>query len=155
MTTRISVNFNHPANKDAIRFLTSSWKTTLEPQSAAPEEITEPQLALATHREMLNWVWTTLPARLPTDCRWVVYGTPVLVHPKTGIIFCIAYGQSLCALRLSADEARMAVMDELESECTLDNGDVIYSDEIGDEWVFCSWEEYDVNWCLRAFQAAG
>ena len=103
---------------------------------------------------MLTWIWSTLPARLPMDCRWVVHGTPVLVHPKSGIIFAIAYGQSLCAMRLSSDDARMAVMDELESECTLEDGETLYSDEIGEEWVFCSWEDYDINWCLKAFHSA-
>jgi hypothetical protein len=125
MTTHISVNFNHPANRDAIKFLTGSWKTTVQPKSAAPEEVTNPQVTLATHPEMLTWIWSTLPARLPMDCRWVVYGTPVLVHPKSGIIFAIAYGQSLCAMRLSSDDARMAVMDELESECTLEDGETL------------------------------
>lgn len=156
MTTHISVNFDHPINRDATDFLTGSWKKSSKPKSAAPEEIEDPKESLGTHPEMLVWLWSTMTDKLPVDCRWVVYGTPVLVHPTTGIIFGMCYGQSLCALRLTLDDARMAPMEDgMETECTLEDGTTLYSDEIGHEWVFCSWEEeLDIKWCLRAYKAA-
>ena len=115
-----------------------------------------------THPDLADHVWNVLSTKLPEDCSWVVYGRPVLIHPKTGVIFAFGGGTQTFALRLPAAVREVAIKagatrvyhyrayPRLKMEAsTLDLAD------IGDEWVFSHWLKGEEDWCLAAYEFAG
>lgn len=83
---------DHPANAGRRRrFGSRELRQGLLPL-ALPDQIEQPYMALGTHPDLVARLWDELQAQLPTDCRAVVYGTPALMHPTTGIVFGFANG---------------------------------------------------------------
>jgi hypothetical protein len=70
------------------------------PLSQTLEESPDPYFS--THPDMLSQLWR-LDRTLPQSCRWLVWGYPALVHPRTGVIFAIAFGTIGIAVRLPPD----------------------------------------------------
>lgn len=131
------------------------------PASASPASVANPYYNLGTHPDLVQRLWDELTVTLPAECRWIVYGAPVLVHPSSGIIFAFAGGTHMYALRLPAKEREEALgagakrlyewpaYPELGVEAsTLD------LDDIGEEWVFGGWFKGEEDWCLAAYQFA-
>jgi hypothetical protein len=40
---------------------------------------------------------------LPRSCRYVFWGKPALVHPETGVVFCVGFGTIGFVMRLPPD----------------------------------------------------
>lgn len=62
------------------------------PLLATPDQVEHWHLKLGTHPDLIDRLWVELQATLPADCRRIFYGTPVLMHPTTGIVFAFAGG---------------------------------------------------------------
>ncbi len=58
-----------------------------------------------TESETLEVLWEEWNGSLPRDCRSIVYGRAVLVHPNTGILFAVATGMHCWAVRLPPNDA--------------------------------------------------
>ncbi len=114
-----------------------------------------------THPDLVERLWDQLGKLLPEDCHAVVYGTPVLVRPATGIIFSFAGGTHTYAFRLPPELREPAIKagaktvyhyrayPELNIEAyTFDLAD------IGDEWVFCGWLKGEEEWMRVAYAFA-
>ncbi len=67
-----------------------------------------------TEGETLEVLWEEWNNNLPEDCRSIVYGSPVLVHPATGILFAVAVGRGCWAIRLPK-KAKSAREDQIPS----------------------------------------
>ncbi|MGA2033266.1 MAG: hypothetical protein ABSG68_13490, partial [Thermoguttaceae bacterium] len=52
----------------------------------------DPYWNLGSHPEAVERVWDQLGSTLPEDCRCIVYGTPGLVAPRSGILIAKAFG---------------------------------------------------------------
>jgi hypothetical protein len=152
----IDVRLDHPENRAVLNRLKQHWDGS-RPQnlSAAPAVYDLYRNSLGTHPDLLDYFWTTLAAKLPEPCAWVVYGNPVLIHPTTGIIFGFAGGTHLCALRLPEDARRKALLAGAKKVHRFSTGAQLSLDEIGEEWVFGGWLDREPDWCLAAFQHAG
>jgi len=127
----------------------------------APVDVDDPYLTLGTHPDMVTKLWDEMPARLPQDCRWIVYGTPTLVRPDSGIIFAFAGGTHTYALRLEPGQARAA----RDAGAKTIHDYPAYPDlglpasrldlaTIGSEWVFGGWLANEEQWCLDAYEYA-
>lgn len=154
MTQVIKLDFKHKLNAGILKYLKSSWNTHPEPKSCAPEDFPDPYKQLNTHPELVSWLWDVMCEKLPETCQWIVYGKPVLIHPETGIIFGFGHGDQVIGLRLNLDKIGEAIMAGMEDEVELDEGNSLYSDDIGNDWVFCTWTEDDPAWCLMAYRDA-
>ena len=96
-----------------------------------------------------------MAADLPSDCRWVVYRQPVLVHPLSGVLFGIAGGTHMYAWRLPELERKEA-LDAGASRQFVVNGKLwLDLDRVGPEWVFGRWGRDEVRLCRAAFDFAG
>jgi hypothetical protein len=129
--------------------------------SASPESVTNPYYNLGTHPDLVQRLWDELTVKLPAECRWIVYGAPVLVHPSSGIIFAFAGGTHTYALRLPArerEEALRAGAKRLHKYPAYPDLGIEAStldlDDIGKEWVFGGWFKGEEDWCLAAYQFA-
>lgn len=151
----IKLDVQNQLNAGVLNYLQRAWNTRPEPHNCAPEDFSDPYKQLETHPELVGWLWDNMSAKLPKACQWIVYGKPVLIHPKTGVIFGFGHGDLVIGLRLELDKIGEAIMAGMEDEVEFDDGTSLYSDDIGHDWVFCTWTEDDPDWCLCAYEAAG
>jgi hypothetical protein len=162
------VDFEHPANRGILAYLSNpdrlgrSVSVARSRRSCSPDDIAQPYWSLGAHPDLLQRLWDELGRVLPEDCRWVVLGTPVLVRPRSGVIFAFGGGTQTYALRLPASARAVALAAGGEtvrrypgyakldvSASTLDLG------AIGEEWVFGNWRKGEEEWCRAAYDAAG
>lgn len=146
---------HHPANAGLRRHLEPDARRDIPPV-ARPDDVRRPYETLGTHPDVVERLWDELTRRLPVDCKRAFYGAPVLMHPKTGVVFGFAGGTHTYALRLPESERAAAltagatrVMHYPGNLGSLDLGD------FGEEWVFCRWFRDEEAWCLAAFELAG
>src|SRR5437762_8979200 len=133
MGDSLPIDFDHPANGGILRYLKSRERFTRLAPSVSPESVPDPYFTLGTHPDLVERLWDKLGKALPEDCRWVVYGTPVLAHPKTGIIFGFAAGTLTYALRLPEPELGEAVQVSGKGVHEYAGGSTLNRDEIGEE----------------------
>jgi hypothetical protein len=147
----VAVDFSSPLNRGALEYLRSrpsSRKAELE--SASPANVKNPLAKTNTHPEAGVRLWADLAASLPVDCRWIVYGTPALVHPQTGILFGVALGTMYC-MRLAEADKESALKTGMETEHrALDLGS-----QFGSDWVFGNWTQVELEWCRSEYEALG
>jgi hypothetical protein len=155
------VNFTHPANRTLVAYLEARDKGN-RARELDPADAHDPYYTLGTHPEIVERLWDELGGRLPAKCGWILYGRPVLVHPRTGVVFGLAGGSLTYALRLPEAERTAAITagakivheypayPELNVPAsTLDLAD------FGPEWVFGGWLKGEEDWCRAAYKFAG
>lgn len=130
-------------------------------RECAPEDVRDAYLTLGGHPELVERLWDELPRDLPQDCRWVVYGTPALVHPNSGIVFAFGGGTHTYAFRLPPErhrEARAAGATTVHDYPAYPKLGIPSSRldlaDIGPEWCFGGWHDGEHNWCLAAYAYA-
>jgi hypothetical protein len=164
----LEVNLSSPANGGIVRYLEAKARSPRAVSvvararaSAPPESIANPYYDLGTHPDLVERLWDELTVKLPARCRWIVYGTPVLVHPSSGIVFAFAGGTHTYALRLPTKEREEALragakrLYEYPAYPELDiQASRLDLDDIGEEWVFGGWFKGEEDWCLAAYRFA-
>mgnify|MGYP001604200792 FL=1 len=129
-------------------------KGSSNPPSIPPDSVAAPYYGLGTHPDIVARLWDEITVKLPSDCRWIVYGTPALVHPASGIVFGFAVGSHVYALRLPAREKQKALQSGAAQTHTFSDKSVLDAKDIGDDWVFGNWLADEIEWCLAARQFA-
>ncbi len=128
-----------------------------KPISQALETVADRRYGLGTHPDLITRLWD-LDDTLPEKCRWVVYGHPALVHPRTGVIFGFAGGTLGYALRLPASSRREADALGAKTAITMPfeaPWDVWDLSKAGPEWRFGRWWDCEPDWCRAAYDWAG
>lgn len=161
----MNVDFTSLANSGVVRHLKAKASSpnaasvARSKESCAPESVDDPYCNLGTHPELVSWLWDELTAKLPEVCKWVVYGSPVLVNPKSGIIFGFAGGTHTYALRLPPAERGAAIKagckriskypayPELQIKAS-----ELKLDDFGEEWLFGQFQACEKDWCLAAYE---
>ena len=155
------VNFSRRANRKLIAYLLAhSPEGRVAEQD--PEATRDAYHTLGTHPDIIGRLWDDFSAIMRRDCRWILYGRPVLVHPDTGVVFGFADGSLTYALRLPPHEHAAAIRAGAHTvhhypaspgigaaASTLDLAD------FGPEWIFGGWFEGEELWCMAAFNEAG
>jgi hypothetical protein len=62
----------------------------------------DPYNGLGTHPDIVDEMWA-MDKALPRPCRHVFRGGPALVHPDTGVVFCVGFGTVGFVMRLPPD----------------------------------------------------
>jgi len=164
MDHEIKVNFEHPANSGILKCLSSperlkrSVSVARDYPSCSPESVYDPYMKLGTHPDLLEYFWDKVAIKLPMKCRWIVYGTPVLVNPVSGVIFGFAQGTSTYAFRLPPKEFQEAInagasrVHTYPAIPSLNKAVSIFDlKDIGKEWIFLSWLKMETDLCLAAY----
>src|SRR5262249_18290587 len=100
------VNLDHPFNQGILSYLGNPERLQRAVSVAskirvcAASEVADPYMTLGTHPDLVSRLWDELGKGLPADCRYVVFGAPVLLRPDSGVIFGFAGGTLTYALRL-------------------------------------------------------
>jgi len=154
----LEVDFSSPLNRGVLEYLKRSRSNRkAEWESVSPLSVKNPILGTGTHPEIGVRLWSDLAASLPVqvECRWIVLGTPALVHPETGVLFGIAFG-TMYALRLTDADTESALKGEASAEDGWsDRKTPELASEFGPGWVFGSWQIAELAWCRAAYEALG
>jgi hypothetical protein len=153
-TVSMHVDFGNPINQGALGYLRGRNK---KPglKSASPSSVKDPLRKTSTHPEIGERLWDELATSLPVDCRWIVCGAPVLVHPQTGVLFAVGIGMSYC-LRLTEVDMRRALSAGGSTSIAWSDGstlDLVYA--FGPDWVKGGWQHEEVEWCRAVYEALG
>jgi hypothetical protein len=148
------VDVEAPANRGVLDYLSDSGKRR-SPLLAPASSLTGPRNRFGSHPEIIEYLWDQLAARLPVDCRAVVYGTPALVGPQRGLLFAVALGTEY-GLRLPPTEFALARASEAEvvhhyrtAGVTLD-----LAHRFGPAWVFGTFHRREPEWGAAALEFA-
>jgi hypothetical protein len=114
------------------------------PLSQSVDQAPHPYFGLGAHPDIVSRLWA-LEDALPRPCRRLVWGFPALVHPRTGVIFALAFGTIGVVVRLPPD---------LRGQCpdTRRMGHDIAP--AGEAWRFLRYANEEAL-CRAAFDAAG
>src|SRR5271165_3552638 len=77
-------------NKKVLNYLRS-----IKPRAqvfATWNSVKNAYVSCGCHPDIVEWLWDTVNATLPGDCRCLIYGCPALVCPESGVIFAVAMG---------------------------------------------------------------
>jgi hypothetical protein len=147
------MNLGNPLNDRVLAYLSGSGNRIQE--SVPPASVQDPYYSLGSHPDVVERVWDVLGKSLPEDCRWVVRGTPALVHPRTGVVFALALGTRY-ALRLTEDTLGQALLAGAPTEVQWTSGGELNApSDLGEEWVLGSWLKGEMEWCQKAFEEYG
>ncbi|MFO1115464.1 MAG: hypothetical protein U1E28_07265 [Beijerinckiaceae bacterium] len=120
------------------------------------EDHPDPYYGLGTHPDIIDIMWK-LDKSLPRSCRYVFWGKPALVHPGTGIVFCVAFGTIGFVMRLPPD-VLAAAPEELAHVADRIGGPHLKHHDIsgaGPEWRFVSYAAPREEWARAAYDYAG
>ncbi len=123
------------------------------PLSQPLEAARDPWMGLGTHPEIIEEMWA-LDDGLPERCRWLVWGGPALVHPRSGVIFARGYGTIGFAVRLPAAIRDAASPDEATAVVTANPGLRFDIAAAGPEWRFLRHKAPRAAWIRAAYDFA-
>jgi hypothetical protein len=152
----VEVDFSSPLNRGVLEYLKRSRpKRKAEWESVSPVRVKNPILGTNTHPDTGVRLWSDLTVSLPVECRWIVLGTPALVHPETGILFGVAIGTEY-VLRLTDADMETALKAGASTERRWSDGSTLdLVSEFGPGWIFGSWQLAELGWCRAAYEALG
>jgi hypothetical protein len=155
-TRQAGVDFSSLLNLGVLEYLRSSRpKRKAELESASPASVKNPLSKTGTHPEIGVRLWEELAASLPVDCRWIVCGTPALVHPQTGVLFGVCIGMAYC-LRLTDADMERALQAGASTQTKFSDGRTLdLASHFGPGWVFGSWQQAELEWCRDEYEALG
>jgi hypothetical protein len=142
---------SHPANRQALQALESTepWARPLTPS----DEAHDPYYEAGCHPEVVGWMWEELAKGLPPESRCLVYGTPALVQPVSGIVLALGMGTTYCLRILPA-----ALPEAASFGCTPvhvwgeSGGATDLQVAFGEGWIFGSFGAESVRWCHASFR---
>jgi len=153
-----TLSFEEGANASVLAYLKGirSPGSHAQPLSAAPlvRPIPSDWGLQGPHPDIVERLWQ-LNADLPVDCRALVYGSPALVQPSTGVVFAVGTGTAYF-LRLRTD----LVADAVQAGCFLHckwtfGGELDIQKEIGRDWVRGCFVAAEPAWCRASFEHFG
>lgn len=151
MTPRVDPR--HPANALVLATLRKS-----NPDGkpvATPSEVTDPYFECGSHPDIVERVWDRLARRLPKEARCVLFGTPALVQPLSGVVVAVCMGTNY-VLRLPSARLSAALVAGYRQSHTWKPGDVTdLTKEYGPDWVFGRFDDPEIEWCRQVFEEFG
>lgn len=140
------------ANQGVLKHLGRDAKSSL-PVFAAPSSVSDPYMCQGSHPDIVQRVWDELGANMPVRCRCLIYGTPALVHDRTGLIIAICNGTQY-NLRLKDDDYIAAIAKGAKTRTRWSTGEEMDCVvELGSDWVFGGWFKEENQWCRNSYKA--
>ncbi len=148
------IDADNPVNCGVLRYLRRGEKAG-HAVLASPESVPDPFLCQGSHPDIVQRVWNDLCGILPVECRCLVYGTPAIVHDRSGIVIAICNGTQY-NLRLTAEDFREAVSKGAVTRTRWSSGDEMDSlSVLGAGWIFGGWFKEEGRWCMNTYGKHG
>jgi hypothetical protein len=113
----------------------------------------DPYMYLGSHPDAVERVWDQLGSILPQDCRCIVFGTPGLIAPRSGIVLAKAFGTAYI-LRIPRDAVEEAIQAGAETKMTWTTKNVTnLTEEYGDDWIFGKYLKQEPGWLLAGYKS--
>ena len=145
------MNLAQPRNEKVLASLTRRGPG--KPEVARHDAVPNAYLNCGCHPDIVERLWDRLGASLPEDCRLLIFGTPALVHPGSGLILAVGIGTQY---GLRAPALTLEAVTQAGSRISIKFSDVstmnIRSD-YGDDWVFGCWLPIELSWCKAAYDS--
>lgn len=140
-------NQDDPRNALLVRYRTSPGRNPLGYPACfgALESPRDPYLNLGSHPDIVERVWKGLGAELPRAARCVVFGTPGLVAPSSGVLLAQAFGTQYI-VRVPRGVTRGPEFKTVMQWTGLPPTDLAAS--YGPDWVFGQWHKDEPRWCM-------
>jgi hypothetical protein len=139
-----------PLNEKVILHLRGRLKT--DELIALPDSVRDPYMSQGSHPDIVERVWKNLSSALPVDCRCLVYGTPALVQPVSGIILAFCLGTQYC-IRLVSSQMDDALKLGVKTSTTWAGGKITDTFQtFGSDWIFGSWKKEELGWCREVYK---
>ncbi len=139
----------NPLNEKVVSQLCGQLKT--DELLAAPDSVNDPYMGQGSHPDIVERVWDKLGKALPTDCRCLIYGTPALVHPVSGIILAFCFGTQYC-MRLTSSLMDEALKLGVKTSTKWSGGSITDATQaFGSDWIFGSWKVEELQWCREVY----
>lgn len=123
------------------------------PAIRAAEPGPRPYLGMGSHPDVVTRVWDVLGAALPFDGRAIVFGTPALVHPASGVVLALAFGTAYL-LHLPGELAAEAMASGCRTvERWSDGTETDFAEVFGEGWVLGGWKDEEAGWVTAASRA--
>jgi hypothetical protein len=114
----------------------------------------DPVMHLGSHPDIVEHVWDELGPVMQQDSRCIVFGTPALVAPRSGIILAHAFGTQY-VLRIPREAVGEALQCGAKTKVTWAGGQVTdIAQEYGDDWIFGCRLAQEPAWLLAVYNAA-
>jgi len=124
------------------------------PPCVSPDAVKDPYISLGSHPDIVQRLWDTLAASLPHETRCIVFGTPALVVPRSGLVLAIGFGTQY-GLRVPLDAVNAAVAAGAKTFMKWSVGPSTDIQQLfGADWVFGWWLKEETEWCRRVFDSA-
>jgi len=141
-----------PQNQGVLEYLGRGEKSQ-RAILAEPDSVPDPFMGQGSHPDIVQRVWDELGAGLPKKCRRLVYGTPALVHNRTGVVLAICNGTQY-NIRLTADDFRLAIALGASARTRWSNGEEMGSlVTLSADWIFGGWRKDEISWCRNIYAA--
>ena len=136
---------NHPV-LDTLREAAANARP-LTPFSEAGD----PYFEAGSHPEIVGFMWERLSKKFPDESRCLVYGTPSVIQPVSGVILAIGMGTQYCQ-RILPESIESAAAIGCTPTHSWGNGDTTdLRDVFGPYWVFGSFGEESIEWFRAAY----
>jgi hypothetical protein len=113
----------------------------------------DPFMNLGSHPDVVDHLWRDLNAVLPSDCRCVVFGTPGLVAPGSGIALARAFGTRYI-VRIPPAAVPEALRSGAEVEVSWAGRKTTdLRQDYGEDWVFGNWINQIPGWLRETYAA--
>ena len=119
----------------------------LEPFDAEPDAYRE----RGSHPDVVERIWEELGRRLPVDCRAILFGSPALIEPASGVLIAKAFGTTYVMRLCTADVEAALSMGCTTTREWSDGQRTDLRNELGSDWVFGNWLDQESEWIKRTF----
>jgi hypothetical protein len=145
----------HPTNQGILDFLRHIVHDWMDQPSCHPSAVQDPYYTLGTHPDLVELLWDKLTIKIPLDCRWVLLGRPVLVHPEKRIVFAFATGTHTYAFRIPTVLRQEGYAWQASQQYRYSGDRVLDLTQYDADWIFGGDIKDEVEVCFKAFESAG
>jgi hypothetical protein len=113
----------------------------------------DPYWHLGAHPDIVERLWDKEGRNLPADCRCIVFGTPGLVAPRSGIVLAVAFGTA-SVHRIPHSAMYEALRGGAKTTQQWSSGRVAdLALDYGDDWIFGTSLPQMTSWLLAVYDA--
>jgi hypothetical protein len=149
----MQLNESSARNAKALKYLSDKKKSPIPIDP--PDSVKNPYYEQGSHPDVVERVWDQIGKALPMDCRCLVYGSPALVHPESGILLAFANGTTYC-LQLVASVMEEAIQAGVRTYTKWSSSrDMDTRRDLGPDWIFGGWHATEIRWCQIVYKELG
>ncbi len=140
---------NNPANHPVLDTLREAAEHArpLTPMSEAGD----PYYEAGSHPDIVEFMWNRLAKNFPDECRCLVYGTPSVVQPVSGVVLAVGMGTSYCLRILPESLGEAAAIGSTPLHTWGSGVTTDLRESFGEHWVFGSFGDEAIAWFRAAY----